>query len=569
MAGHTRETDLRDFPRITRARNHRPMGKPGRLGIAAIVLFGLLAGPFHNPVHAQSADDAICLSEGPSFQNTSRLETKRTVQAILSNLRDDQYYPELEILQPHDNSVFPRDIASPTFTWEDPYIHSTTWLVRVDLGGRTRPIYVLTDQNSWTPDREVWEIIKANSIEQKAGITILGVAPGRSYEVITRGTMTLSISKDGGDAPIFFLQMPLPFAYAEMHPELSRWVLADLSSYEEPPVVMQNLPTCGNCHNFSSDGRTFGMDMDYQGDKGAYVLAPVSQRIVLTEKDFISWNNFRRSDKTKSMGLFSKISPDGNYVISTVKEKSFFAFINDLDFSQFFFPIRGLIAFYSKKEKAFFPLPGADDPDYVQTCPEWSPDGKFVVFSRAKVDQRLIETIGDKPYLEIGPDVRIEDLNEKYQIRFDLYRIPFNHGKGGRPEPLPGAHHNGKSNYFPRYSPDGRWIVFTQCETGLAIQPESQLHIIPAQGGVARKMRCNTDIMNSWHSWSPNARWLVFSSKIHTPYTELFLTHVDEDGHDTPPVLLSRFKAEKCAALVPEFVALRPGDLKEIRLEGF
>ena len=544
------------------------MGRFSGILIAMVILSGLLVGSCQNTIRTQSADGAVCLSEGRNFHNTSSLETKNTVQAILSELRDDHNYPALEILQPHDKSVFPRDIASPTFTWKDPYLHSKMWLVRVDLGERHPPIYILTDQNTWTPDREVWEMIKANSIEQKAGITILGVAPGGSYEIITQGSVTLSTSKDRVDAPIFFLHMPLPFSYAEKHPELSRWVLADLTSYEEPPVIMQDLPVCGNCHHFSKDGRTFGMDMDVYGDKGAYVLTPVRERIVLSEGDFISWNDFRRSDRTKSMRLFSKISPDGNYVLSTVKEKSFFAYINEIDYSQFFFPIRGLIACYSKKGKAFFPLPGADDPNYVQTCPEWSPDGKFVVFARAKVDERLVKAIGNEPYLKIGPDVRIQDLNEKYQIRFDLYRIPFNHGKGGKPEPLPGAHHNGKSNYFPRYSPDGKWIVFTQSETGLAIQPESKLHIIPAQGGVARKMRCNTDIMNSWHSWSPNGRWLVFSSKINSPYTELFLTHVDEDGHDTPPILLSRFKAEMCAALSPEFTNLQPGDLREIRLEG-
>jgi hypothetical protein len=544
------------------------MGRYAGIFIAIIILSGLLAGSCQKPMRAQSVDGAIYLSEGRNFHNTSSLETKQAVQVILSKLRDDQYYPALEILQPLDKSVFPRDMASPTFTWKDRYFHSTMWMVRVDLGERHPPICMLTDQNTWTPDRDVWEIIKANSIEQKAGITILGVAPDRSYEIITRASMTLSTSKDRVDAPIFFLQMPLPFSYAEKHPELSRWVLADLTSHEEPPVVMQNLPVCGNCHHFSKDGTTFGMDMDVYGDKGAYVLTPVRKRIVLGEGDFISWNDFRRSDKTKSMGLFSRISPDGNYVLSTVKEKSFFAYINDLYYSQFFFPIRGLIAYYSKKEKAFFPLPGADDPDYVQTCPEWSPDGKFVVFARAKVDEGLVTAMGNKPVLKIGPDVRIEDLNEKYQIRFDLYRIPFNHGKGGKPEPLPGAHDNGKSNYFPRFSPDGRWIVFTQCDTGLAIQPESKLHIIPAQGGVARKMQCNTDIMNSWHSWSPNGRWLVFSSKINGPYTQLFLTHVDEDGHDTPPILLGRFKAEIYAALAPEFADLQPGDLREIKLEG-
>ena len=40
--------------------------------------------------------------------------------------------------------------------------------------------------------------------------------------------------------------------------------------------------------------------------------------------------------------------------------------------------------------------------------------------------------------------------------------------------------------------------------------------------------------MNSWHSFSPNGRWLVFSSKSRSPYTQMFLTHVDEQGNDTP-----------------------------------
>jgi len=65
--------------------------------------------------------------------------------------------------------------------------------------------------------------------------------------------------------------------------------------------------------------------------------------------------------------------------------------------------------------------------------------------------------------------------------------------------------------------------------------------------------------MNSWHSWSSNSRWLVFSSKVNGPYTQLFLTHVDEDGNDSPPVVLDRFTAPDRAANIPEFVKL-PGD---------
>ena len=65
--------------------------------------------------------------------------------------------------------------------------------------------------------------------------------------------------------------------------------------------------------------------------------------------------------------------------------------------------------------------------------------------------------------------------------------------------------------------------------------------------------------MNSWHSWSSNSRWLVFSSKVNGAYTQLFLTHIDENGNDSPPVLLERFTSPDRAANIPEFVRL-PGD---------
>ena len=70
--------------------------------------------------------------------------------------------------------------------------------------------------------------------------------------------------------------------------------------------------------------------------------------------------------------------------------------------------------------------------------------------------------------------------------------------------------------------------------------------------------------MNSWHSWSPNGKWLVFSSKTFTPYTQLFLTHIDDRGESTPPVLLSRFTSPDRAANIPEFVNLKPDAIKHI-----
>jgi len=179
-----------------------------------------------------------------------------------------------------------------------------------------------------------------------------------------------------------------------------------------------------------------------------------------------------------------------------------------------------------------------------------------------------VDLMQDKKYLTPAKGETIADLNQRYRIRFDLYTLPFNHGNGGKPTPLEGASRNGRSNFFPRYSPDGRWIAFNQSDTGLVLQPDSALYLIPSEGGKARRMRCNTGRMNSWHSWSPNSRWLVFASKAITPYTELLLTHVDADGNDSPPVALTRLNREGFAAVLPEVIPQKGIHPESIHIDG-
>jgi Flp pilus assembly protein TadD len=77
-------------------------------------------------------------------------------------------------------------------------------------------------------------------------------------------------------------------------------------------------------------------------------------------------------------------------------------------------------------------------------------------------------------------------------------------------------------------------------------------------------MTCNTPLMNSWHSFSPNGRWMVFSSKSRSPYTQLFLTHIDEQGNDTPAILIENSTAANRAVNIPEFVNIPPDGLMKI-----
>jgi tetratricopeptide (TPR) repeat protein len=131
-------------------------------------------------------------------------------------------------------------------------------------------------------------------------------------------------------------------------------------------------------------------------------------------------------------------------------------------------------------------------------------------------------------------------------------------------EPIAGASDNGMSNTFPKVSPDGKWIVFVKCKNGQLMRPDGKLWIVPAAGGEARLMRCNTSLMNSWHSFSPNGRWMVFASKSNTPYTQLFLTHIDEDGNDSPAILIENSTAANRAANIPEFINIDYEDLVSI-----
>lgn len=486
------------------------------------------------------------------FENR-RSALQRQLKTALAAEQQGRPSLSVQITHPFDGSVFPADLAAPDIIWEETAKNVNKWLIKIDFEAHPHGIRVISGATQWRPGRETWEHIKALGQKGAVHLTVLGLGP-EAERVVSRADLSFTISPDKVVAPLLYQQIPLPFAYAFKNTKKFQWRLADLGSYQKPRTIIKNMPKCVFCHNVSANGKTIGLDMDFRGDKGGYLLTDIDQKPEMDPSNVISWNDLPVIEKLPNMGLFAKISPDGRYVAASVGEKPFMAILDHLDFSQLFFPISGRIAIYDRQNKTFNLLPGADNPDYVQASPAWSPDGRTLYFARAPVDQGLHKAIGPKRLLKVPPGTDIHTLNKRYRIQYDLYRVPFNDGAGGTAEPLAGASNNQMSNYFPRVSPDGRWIVFTQCKTGLVAQPDSRLMMVPSAGGTARVMRCNTPLFNSWHSWSPNSRWLVFASKVNTPFTELFLTHIDADGNDSPPVLLSRLASPRLAAVIPEFV---------------
>lgn len=485
-----------------------------------------------------------------------------SVEEMLAAYRENGAYPALTIHYPLEGTVFPPDMAPPTLVWEETNPRPDGWAIAVEFSGRAPRLVFASQHPQWTFPEQAWARIQAQSRDQPATVTVVAFQRRPRPTIVGHGRVGVRTSADAVGAPLFYREVNLPFFDAVKDPSRIRWRFGSVGSLRPPPVVLEGLPVCGNCHSFSSDGRVLGMDVDYANDKGSYTIASVARDIVLASSNVITWSDYRRDDPVQTFGLLSQVSPDGTAVVSTVKDKSVFVPKPDLAFSQLFFPIQGILVVYRRDTGRFEALPGADDPAYVQTNPSWSPDGQYLVFARAPA-YRLRSADAQNKLLLTADDCA-EFVEEGKPFPFDLYRIPYNQGRGGVAEPLAGASRNGRSNFFPKYSPDGRWIVFCQARNYMLLQPDSELFIVPAAGGTARRLRSNTARMNSWHSWSPNGRWLVFASKANSAYTQLFLTHIDEAGDSTPPVLLDRMTAPDRAANIPEFVNLPPDAIARI-----
>ena len=502
---------------------------------------------------------------------------------------------------PEDGSIFPPEITRPTFLWRDASIAATTWVVDITFSDGSASIQTrsagerlrigeidprsvsasnelpkLTPQqaaaDTWTPDAATWEAIKLHSKGHTATIRITGFQDEDADQPVSRGTVMIETSEDPVGAPIFYRDVPLipsktqtgviqPLAKQDL--PLLAWRLRNIAE-PQSRLLLTGMHTCANCHSFSADGRTLGMDLDGpSNDKGLYALTSVKPQMSIRNQNVISWSSIKdRTASPSRIGFMSQVSPDGRYVVTMLRDKraelpaSYFVVnFTDYRFLQVFYPTRGILAWYNRATGEKQPLPGADDPRYVHTDPVWSPDGKYVVFARAEARDPLAPG-QNLPNYANSPD--------ETQIQYDLFRIPFNNGKGGQAVPIEGASHNGMSNSFPKVSPDGRWIVFVKARNAMLMRPDSQLYIVPSEGGVARRLRCNTPLMNSWHSFSPNGRWLVFSSKSRTPYTQMFLTHLDADGNSSPAILIDNATAANRAVNIPEFVNIPPDGMVKI-----
>lgn len=216
-------------------------------------------------------------------------------------------------------------------------------------------------------------------------------------------------------------------------------------------------------------------------------------------------------------------------------------------------------------------------PVEFEVFPAWSPDGRTLYYCSAPFER----------HDTVSADVEV--IRRAKEIHYSLYRKSFDPGTRqfgprelvfpidstghlsalGKPATQQTADSTDDaqrpmSATLPRISPDGRYLMFTLGRYGVfhIWHHEADLYLMDLTTGAVRAMdEINSPDTESYHSWSSNGRWVVFSSRRDDGgYTRPFIAHIDKDGRGSKPFELPQRDPDyhrqfmKCFN-IPEFMS--------------
>ena len=445
--------------------------------------------------------------------------------------REQKPAPWLRIAYPPDGAVFPPNLCEPRVDWEDPICD--LWQVNVGVTGTPLEWRAIIEERSWRFPSEIWEVVRREGVGRTVWIQVKGVEDGdtgdRVGEVMGSQKIHFRVSAWPVDDVIVYRMVVPPFNKRKTPDTFAR----SISSFEERPFLLARDQYCYNCHTFSSKTGTTGK----LSVQSRYMRPGSKLPVYLGIYDI----DQQRGWKAKlpfdiQMSTFMSWSTDGRWLAFSANQQ-LVTFEPIVFETQFAGEPTSDLAIYDAVDNVSYLLPGGDDPERLEILPSWSLDGQRLVFCS-------------------GPP----GLHPA-QTRYDLCEIPFNGGRGGEARPIPGASGNGRSNFYPHFSPDGKWLSFVQADAGILIKASSDIYLMPADlRGIPRRLEANVEgVADSWHSWSSNSRWLVFATKREDGiFARLYMTEIDDQGYSSPAVRLP-LKEEPFASFnIPEFVAQWP-----------
>ncbi len=308
-----------------------------------------------------------------------------------------------------------------------------------------------------------------------------------------------------------------------------------LADFRQTPIIENTLVpgSCVNCHSFRGT---------VPGDMSLHVRGPHGGTLLQTggQLDMISL----KAAETAIGGVYPYWHPSGRYIAySQNNTRQVFHAASDKRVEVF--DLASDLTVYDIEANKLLTTPLLQTADF-ETFPAFSPDGKSLYFCLSEGKEMPVE---------------YED------VHYNLCRIDFDPATGAfgnRVDTLVNAADRGKSISFPRPSYDGRYLMYTLSDYGnFSIwHKEADLWLLDLQTGETRALdEVNSPDTESYHSWSSNSHWFVFSSRRQDGlYTRLYIASIGADGRATKPFLLPQQQAEACdrsfySYNVPEFIS--------------
>ena len=287
-----------------------------------------------------------------------------------------------------------------------------------------------------------------------------------------------------------------------------------LEDFTQTPVMTneQTDRNCMNCHSFCNRDPQKMMFHMRAKNGGTF-----------------TWNDGKieklntKTPQTLSALVYPRWHPSGKYIGFSVNDIAQFFHSTNPNRIEVYDSVSDVVV-YDVENHQVSASPLLTDTTRLDTMPAWSPDGKTLYFcssAQPKVPQG---------YKDIRYSIR--------SIAFDPDHFSF----GDRIETVYDAMASGKDATFPRVSPDGRFLLFTETAYGcFAIwHKDADLRMIDLQDGTLHRLEeLNGPDADSYHCWSSNSRWIIWASRrLDGLYSRLFIAHIDEDGNASKPFLL-------------------------------
>ena len=321
----------------------------------------------------------------------------------------------------------------------------------------------------------------------------------------------------------------------------------ELSTFKQRAIIENTqFDGCVNCHSFNHNDPS-AMSLHIRGKHGATLLQ--------FDGKLAAYNT--KTDSTLGFCVYPYWHPSGNYIaFSTNSTRQGFHVQPDKIIEVF--DLDSDMQVYDVRNNQIITAPQIKREGIWESFPAFTPDGRTLYFTAAKA---------------------IAIPGELTQSHYNLMKVSFDPETGtigNDVELVIDAASMSKSVCFPKPSYDGRYLMYTLCDYGTFSiwHHESDLWLLDIQTGETRPIdEVNSDDTDSYHNWSSNSRWFVFSSRRDDGlFTRPYIAHFDENGVAGKPFMLpQRDPANYYEDLfrsfnVPEFVT-GPVKMNKIRAQ--